>query len=209
MRVAVIGAGGRTGRDVVEQALARGAAVTAVARDPGKLVLDDRDLRLAQADIRDVDALSNALAGADAVVSALGTGKSRSATDVYSLGAANELKAMEVNGIVRIAVISAVPAGPRGEQPFVRRRVAIPLLERLFGFYDDMRRMESLLARSDADWVALRPPRLVAKPATGSYRVGTTPLPHGRVITFADLATALLDAIDRPELYGHAVYVAN
>ena len=66
--------------------------------------------------------------------------------------------AMDAHGIARLAVISAVPAGPRAGQPFLQRHVAIPVLQRLFGAtYDDMRRMEALLRGSDLDWICLRP----------------------------------------------------
>jgi putative NADH-flavin reductase len=118
---------------------------------------------------------------------------------------------MDAHGIKKLAVISAVPAGPRAEQPFVQRRIIIPVLQRIFGAtYADMRRMEALLRGSDLDWVCLRPPRLVGKKATGRYRLDASrPLPHARSITCADLATALLDSLTRPDLYRRAAYVAN
>jgi putative NADH-flavin reductase len=210
MRVAVIGAAGRTGRHVVEQALARGDEAIAVVRDPQKLGVQDPGLRVVASDVRDRTRVVEALRGADAVVSALGTGSSRAATDVYSVGVENELAAMRVNGIERLAVISAAPVGPRDEQAFLDRRIAMPLLERFFGaLYADMRRMESVLAASQLNWVALRPPRLVAKPAQGTYRLDTKPLAKARTLTYADLATALLDSLSRDDLVRRAAYVAN
>lgn len=144
-------------------------------------------------------------------MSALGIGASRQPTVVYSTGIANVLKAMGSQSISRLAVISAAPVGPRSEQPFLQRHVLMPVLDRVFGAtYDDMRRMEDRLRASAVDWVALRPPRLVDKPATGRYRVDATgPLPKGRRITYADLATALLDALDNPDLYRRTAYVTN
>jgi putative NADH-flavin reductase len=211
-RIAVIGATGRTGRHVVEQALARGHEVMAIARTPENVGVTHDGLALQSADVRDLDAMTGAIGGAEAVVSALGTGSSRAATDVYSLGVANEMAAMHSHGIRRLAVISASPAGPRAEQPLLERRLAMPLLERFFGgLYADMRRMEAVLAdaHDGLDWVALRPPRLVSKPATGDYRIDTRPLPRARTLTYGDLATALLDCIDRTDLHHSAAYVAN
>jgi putative NADH-flavin reductase len=71
MKIAVIGANGRTGRLVVEDALARGHQVVAVTRtdrvaDPG-----DDNLTGARADVHDADGLQRALVGADAVIVAL------------------------------------------------------------------------------------------------------------------------------------------
>jgi putative NADH-flavin reductase len=211
-RIAVIGAAGRTGQHVVAQALARGHEVVAIARTPQHVRVKHDALALRPADVRDLDAVTGAIEGTDAVISALGTNDSRTMTDVYSRGAANEAVAMHEHGIRRLAVISAAPAGPRAEQPLLERRVAMPLLERFFGgIYADMRRMEALLTETcdDLDWVALRPPRLVAKPATGDYRIDTRPLTKARTLTHGDLASALLDSINRPDLHHRAAYVAN
>lgn len=211
MRVAVVGATGRTGRQVVEQALTRGDHVTALARRPEAMRMQHENLAIAAADVLHPDHLVAALAGSEAVVSALGIGKSREATVIYSEGIKNVLRAMGDNGIGKVAVISAAPVGPRAEQPFLERRVLMPVLEHVFGpTYDDMRRMEALLRDSDVDWVSLRPPRLVNNPAIGRYRVASDgPLPRARSITFSDLATALLDSLDREELFRRAAFVAN
>jgi len=211
MKIAVVGATGRTGLQVTEQALARGDDVIALARHPGTLPRQGPGMVSAAVDVLDRAVLADTLAGAVAVVSALGIGASRQPTVVYSEGTANLLHAMDAHGIRKLAVISAVPAGPRTEQPFVQRRMIIPVLDRVFGAtYADMRRMEALLRGSDLDWVCLRPPRLVSKKATGRYRLDASrPLPRARSITCADLATALLDSLTRPDLYRRAAYVAN
>jgi putative NADH-flavin reductase len=211
MKIAVVGAAGRTGRQVVEQALARGDDVIALARHPEVLTQRGPGVAVAAADVLDRAAVSGALAGADAVVSALGIGASRQPTVVYSEGTANILSAMGAHGITKLAVISAVPAGPRAGLPFLQRRVLIPALELFFGVtYDDMRRMEALLRGSDLDWVCLRPPRLVSKEATGRYRLDASqPLPKAGSISHADLATALLDSLARPDLFRRIAYVAG
>ena len=211
MKIAVIGARGRTGRIVVKDALAREHQVVAVTRAGAALEEDDDDLVNARADVRDADALTRALVGADSVISALGVGTSRAATDLYSIGVRNTLRAMQSNGAAKLAVISAVPAGPWEEQPLLQRRIALPILQRFFGAsYDDMRRMETILQQTtDVDWISLRPPRLVDKASKGAYRIDTRPLAKARAITYGDLATALLDSLTRQDLYRHAAYVAN
>jgi uncharacterized protein YbjT (DUF2867 family) len=99
----------------------------------------------------------------------------------------------------RIAVMSASPVGGPSGHPTIERLVAVPLLQRVFGaVYDDMRRMEDVLASADLRWSALRPPRLVERRATGRHRLSPAPLPGGRTIARADLATALLHVLDAP-----------
>jgi putative NADH-flavin reductase len=211
MKIAVIGANGHTGRIVVRDALSSGHEVIAVARTHEPLETEEHNLTKARADVRDPDALTRALDGANAVVSALGVGTSRAPTDVYSTGVRNTLAAMRSSGATKLAVISAVPAAPWAEQPTLQRRIALPILQRMFGAtYDDMRRMEAILHdTTQLDWISLRPPRLVNKQPKGAYRIDTRPLAKTRAITYGDLARALLDSLTRPDLYRHAAYVAN
>lgn len=209
MRVAVIGSTGRTGSLVVTQALARHHDVTAVARSPQT---DARRPGLVSVagDVLDQGSITRALTGADAVVSAVGIGTSRNPTVVYSRGTTHILQAMQTLGIRRLTVVSAAPVGPRNQLP-VGQRLILPILDRVFGAtYDDMRRMETELEASDLDWVALRPPRLLNRPATGEYRIDAEqPVPKGNHITHADLAVALLECLDHDVLYQRAVWIAN
>jgi putative NADH-flavin reductase len=211
MKIAVIGANGRTGRIVVKDALARGHQVIAVARSEEGSEPQDHNLTNARADVHDLDTLTRALDGANAVISALGVGTSRARTDVYSTGVRNTLGAMKSTGAIKLAVISAVPAGPWAGLPTLQRRIALPLLQRIFGAtYNDMRRMEAILQETtDVDWISLRPPRLANKRPKGAYRIDTRPLAKARAITYGDLAGALLDSLTRKDLYQHASYVAN
>ena len=211
MQIAVIGAAGRTGRQVVGQALARGHAVVAVARSPDKLDVRGDRLTVAAADVRDADALATAVVGADAVVTTFGAATGRQPTDIYSVGITNVLAAMDRGGLRRLVVVSASPAGPRAEQPAALRLLVLPILDRVFaGAYADLRRMEAVLtARDDLDWTCLRPPRLLDRPARGAYRLDRKPLPRSGSLTYPDLATALLDCADQTDSRTGMLYVAN
>jgi uncharacterized protein YbjT (DUF2867 family) len=72
MNILVLGAAGKTGREVLAQSLAAGHTVTAFVRDPEKL--DRTDVAVAVGDARSVDDLGEALRGQDAVISTLGSG---------------------------------------------------------------------------------------------------------------------------------------
>jgi len=73
-----------------------------------------------------------------------------------------------------------------------------------------MKRMEAIVAASDRDWTIFRPPRLVDRPATGKYRTAIdAPLSGAWRITRADLAAAMLAAVNDPTLIRHVVTIAN
>ena len=210
MKIAVIGANGHTGRIVVRDALSSGHEVIAVARTHEPLETEEHNLTKARADVRDPDALTRALDGANAVVSALGVGTSRAPTDVYSTGVRNTLAAMRSSGATKLAVISAVPAALWAEQPTLQHRIALPILQRMFGAtYDDTRRMEAILHdTTQLDWISLRP----RASSTNNSKALTESIP-GRWQRRAPSPTATslepYSVRTRPDLYRHAAYVAN
>jgi putative NADH-flavin reductase len=216
MNIAVVGAAGRTGSAVVEQALDQGHEVVAVTRgkSPELVAASSRQAsmtpRTRSADILDRAAVTRALDGVEAVISTVGIGSSRAFTEVYSAGTRNLLSAMSTVGARRLLVVSAAPAGPRDQQPALERFMIMPMLDRFFGSsYEDMRRMESILQDSGLAWTALRPPRLLDRPARGSFRLNRGPLPRARSMTIPDLAAALLSCLDRPDTERQALFVAN
>src|ERR1700738_2217365 len=76
MNLLILGATGRTGRLVVEQALAAGHTVTALVRSPEKLTIRNSNLRVVAGRATDPEDVARALANADAVLSTLGGGGS-------------------------------------------------------------------------------------------------------------------------------------
>lgn len=71
MKIAVIGATGKTGQRVTTELLQRGHHVTAVVRNPSK-VQNHKNLSVVTNDLSDAKQIAAALKGADAVVSAYG-----------------------------------------------------------------------------------------------------------------------------------------
>jgi hypothetical protein len=73
MNLTVLGATGATGRELVAQALERGHTVTALARNPDKLEINDSDqLVRVRADVLNPAAIEAALTGSEIILSGLG-----------------------------------------------------------------------------------------------------------------------------------------
>ena len=72
MKLAILGATGRTGLEAVKQALADNHTVTAIVRNPTKITLAHDNLKVIEADIFDKEALAAQFVGQDAIVSCLG-----------------------------------------------------------------------------------------------------------------------------------------
>src|SRR5262249_27356551 len=106
MRIAIFGASGRTGRQLVEQAVAQGHEVTAIVRNPNGLPSDPQGaVRLVKADVMDPDAIAHALADADTVVSAL-SGPARAPSSVWSESTRSIVQAMRQASVRRYIAIT-------------------------------------------------------------------------------------------------------
>ena len=197
MRLAVFGANGPTGRQVVRQALAAGHQVTAVTRKPDEYPLSSSNLDVVAADVTDPEGVKRVLAtGARAVISTYGVPYTRDKVTVYSRGAATIVRAMIEHGVERLVCVTSSTLATEhapGESLF-GRRILHPLLRNILGrtLYDDMERMERIVRDSDLDWTIVRPGGLfdTAEP-TDDFEVAAQHLP-GRVTSRADLAATLL-----------------
>ena len=220
-KLTIVAATGGVGRQLLEQAVAAGHDVTAIARNPGKLT---RQVRTVTADLAAVNtpALEAAVAGADAVLSALGP-HSNADAGIAAPGTRSIVAAMQATGVQRIVVISAAPVGtvasPGNPHPpehdpgdgFVMRHLFSRVAKAMFGkVYDDLARMEDILRDSGLDWTIVRPPQLTDKSLTSAYRTAVDRnLRGGFSASRADVAQLMLRVLDQPETIHHVVGIAN
>lgn len=206
MKIAVVGASGRTGRELVHVAAAAGHEVVAVVRDPARLTASPGEVRVA--DASDVAALTSAFDGVDAVASCLGPVPGESA-HVLRDGITSVLAAMDGAGVRRLVAISASGWLVDGDDP-LSRYVAKPILKRALAEANaDLEAMEQVIRVSAVDWTIMRPPRLQDRPGTGRYKSRR----DGNVrwawtIARPDLALAMLDALTDRTAVGQAISVA-
>ena len=208
MKIAVLGATGGTGLEIVRQAVERGHTVTALVRSPEKLRAFGDSIAVMKGDLLDSDQLEPALQGQDAVVSGFGPRVPISKADAHLLQtfAGSLTSAMRRAGIRRVVVESVA---------FLFKDSIIPpayALGRLF-FRDliaDSSEMERVIAASGLDWTIVRPPKLTDKPRTGKYRVREGHLPpFGFSISRADVADFILKAAENHAATGKVVGVCN
>src|SRR3989440_3729219 len=222
MKLTIFAATGGIGRQLLDQAVAAGHDVTAVARNPENLPATPARVVTADLAAAGAASLKSAVEGADAVLSALGA-RTKTDTGVAARGTRAITEAMRASGVRRVIVVSAAPIGtvpspgrphPPRHDPgdgFVIRYLANPIVKRaLREHYADLARMEDVLRDSDLDWTIVRPPRLTGKPVTGRYRTAYGQnLRRGVFVSRADVAHYMLSALDRPETFRQTVGVAN
>jgi putative NADH-flavin reductase len=185
----LLGATGRTGRLVLDQALARGHAVTAIIRR-AEIRAEGR-LRTVGGDPLSADVLAPLLAGQDAVISCLGQ-RSRQDRRLLHDAAAATLEAMARTGAQRLLVVSQGLLFPD-------RNPVLGLLRLMLARYlADSGAMERLVCASSVDWTIVRPPRLRERGAPRGYRVQAGARPIGAwSMQRVDLAAFLIDEAER------------
>lgn len=211
MKLTIFGATGATGTCLTEQALAAGHDVTAVVRDPARLTVPAHPLlQVVTASVIDPDSIGPAVAGSDAVVTAIGP-RGTGPTTVIQDSASAIIAAMEKAGSRRLLILSGSIVADEGDSPYLRYLLK-PLARRTFLRHvcADMRAGESQVRHSDLDWTIVRPPRLISEPATGQVRTAIdSNLPHGFSVSRADLAACLLALADDPASVRKHIGVAS
>lgn len=210
MRLTIFGATGGTGAQLVRLALAAGHDVTAVARNPSQVGVQDDRLRVLRGDVLDPASVEAAIREQNVVISCIGGTSDQHPVTLYSAGTDNLLSAMRVAGVRRLECISANPLDVGNGDVLLDRLVLKPIVRVIFKeSYADLARMEAKVRASDVDWTIMRPPRLINRSATGDYRIAfDRNLPRGRFIGRADLAAAMLQMLDNPQSIRASVTVA-
>ena len=195
-RVAVLGASGGVGRPIVERALESGYEVVCQTRNADKLADLAGRVRVVVFEPRDAGKLGQFVAGADAVIFALGVDAS-GATTLFSEVTEGLIAAMRQQRVKRLIAITGVGAGEtRGHGGFLYDRIIFPLFTRQR--YADKDRQEALIAASDLDWTIVRPAPFAKAGVAGAIEVHTriardTVL---RRVTRAEVAAFVVEQID-------------
>jgi putative NADH-flavin reductase len=172
MKIVVFGASRGVGLNVVEQALQAGHTVTAFVRTPSTFTVQHSNLIVFQGDSMDASAVERAIAGQDAVISALGPTRPP-VPGMMETSAKNIVAAMKKYGVKRL--ISTTGAGIR--QPEDKPKLADHLIGALLNLLAKDVVLDSVvnvkvIQSSNLDWTVVRYPRLRDGAHTGKYRVG-------------------------------------
>ena len=205
MRFFVLGATGKTGTQLVELALQQGHTVTAFVRSPQKLA-QRPGLTVIQGSPSDVPAMARAMAGHDAVFSALAPSMGETLTSpskrTWTMAghASNIVQAMKQANVTRVLAFSSAGLFP-GQSLFVRL-LSYPARHHM----TDLKAMEATYQASDLEWTLVRPTWMGAGDSE-AYRVAPGALPDGsKAMHYRGLAKFMVEAASqgshRHELMG-------
>ena len=192
-KIAIIGATGRAGGQLLEEALRRGHSVVAIARDPSRLQ-GREGVTVKALDVKDSAALQTALGGVDAVLSAAHFATIEPHAIIEPVKRAGVGRLLVVGGAGSLLLPSGQRVIDSPDFPEAYKAEATA----------GVRFLQALQQEQNLDWTFLSPSaEFVEGERSGHYTLGKDHLligADGRSwISFADYAIAMLDELEKPQ----------
>lgn len=170
MKLLVLGGTGPTGRQVLDHALRCGDRVAVLARRPEALGPVAERVTVVKGDATAASDVARAMGGQDAVLSALGRGRSVRAHGLFTRAAGTVIEAARRTGVSRLVWMSSFGVGHTYASAHPAQKLAYSTVLR--DIYADKKRSEERIRSSDLAWTLVYPTTLTNGPARGAYRVG-------------------------------------
>ncbi len=208
MKITVFGATGKTGKEVVKQALELGYEVKAFVRNPEKMDIANEKLTLVKGDVTNSENVDQAVEGSDGVVVALGASPDMQADVVMEKGTQNIMNAMKKHNVKRIIVQSsyAMSGSPEGIAFMKKMGMGEEQIAMMKPVLDDKSKQGDAVVNSGLEYTIVRPLMLNDEGKTGEYRVGENlDVKVGDAISRADVADFMLKDLTENKFAGKTV----
>ncbi|MEB0207581.1 NAD(P)-dependent oxidoreductase [Pseudomonas sp. CCC3.1] len=192
--IAIIGATGRAGSQLLKEALRRGHRVTAIARHATSKISPHKDVVIKDVDVNDAQALQAAVAGSDVVLSA---------AHFSTLEPEAIIEPVKKAGVKRLLFVGGAGSLLLPDDTKVIESEDFPEAYKLEATAGG-KYLDTLRKEKDLDWTFISPSaEFVEGERTGTFRLGKDHLlvsAEGKSwITFADFAIAMLDEVEAPK----------
>ena len=209
MKIAVIGASGKAGSQIVREALLRRHEVTAIVRDASRL--ENRSLLIVEKNLFDLT--TDDLRPFDAVIDAFGTAFDPESAKAHPKAMAHLIEIMTPIPRTRLLVVGG--AGSLLKSRASGRRVLEDIPEQWRAVPENMAVAFELLQASRVNWTCFSPAFTFDPegPRTGKYVLGDNELTYNSegesYLSYADFAVAMLDETEDGRFRGKRFTAAS
>ncbi len=209
--VAMLGATGMVGGYLIQEALAQGYDIKALARTPQKLHALKDKITIVEGDARDLSAINAVLEGSDVVISALGPVKAdgSASKSISTVATGHIIQLMPEHNIKRYIVVSGAAVDISGDERNLTGWLVQKLaLLALNDVVKDKQAEYQLLADSGLQWTLVRCPLIRDKPFK-HYPNASLATPSSFTLRAGELAHFVIEQIDSEEFIEKAPFLES
>lgn len=215
MKILLLGATGRTGKFIIEEAIRRGHKISAIARSLEKL--KNYQIDIIQGTPYDFETVEKAISGCEAVINTLNISRKSdnpwaglaSPTDLISKSATNCISAMKKVGIKRFIALSTIGAGSSWKTTPALLKFIVSISNLKYAFRDHSKQ-EEILQNSSIDYTICRAPMLSMEINTkGAFAVKEGENPPKMMLSRNSAAEFFIKIIENKEHIGEIINISN
>lgn len=204
MKIALFGASGNTGVQVLNQALEKGYEINAFVRDANKISVKNSKLNIFVGDVTDYGTFGDVFTNVDAVVVTLG--------GVVANGIKNIIDGMNNHAVKKIVLMSSYPMSGSEEGLNYLKSAGMDevKINQMMSMINDKKEQEKMITTSGLDWVIVRPTFLNDDQKTGDYKVmENAEFTVKDVISRADVADFILKTLSTSEWSNKVISISS
>ena len=215
MKILLLGATGRTGKFVIEEAIRQNHRIVAIARDPDKL--KNYEIEIVKGTPYDYETVEKAMTNCDAVINTLNVSRKSdnpwaplaAPKDMISKSASNAIKAMEGKGIKRFVALSTIGAGRSWKTSPAVLKFVVSISNLKHAFHDHGKQ-EELLEKSSLDYTICRAPMLSADSnSSGAIATREGEPPKSPKLSRNSAAEFFINIIENKEFLRQTISLSN
>ncbi|MBY7120557.1 SDR family oxidoreductase [Bacillus sp. 16GRE42] len=206
-KIAILGANGKAGKFLVNEALEKGYQVKILTRNSNNMTITNENLETIIGDARDFSSIRELLQGCQAVINAVGQPKNESY--IFSTVTKHILEAMKEFEIKRYILISGGSLDVTEDQKGIVNKIGATLFKAFLSkmMQDKYKELQTIQG-SDVDWTMVRLPFVMEGKSIGNIKESLVDMP-GIKIQNSDIAPFVIKQINSERYVGKCPFISN
>ncbi|ACJ79505.1 SDR family oxidoreductase [Bacillus paranthracis] len=206
-KIAILGANGKAGKILVNEALEKGYQVKILTRNSTNTEKINENIETIIGDARNFSTIQDLLQGCSAVINAVGQPKNESY--IFSTVTKHILEAMKESKIKRYIVISGGSLNVTGDQKGIVNKIGATLFKLFLPkMMQDKYKELQIIQNSEVDWTIVRLPFVIEGNGIGSIKESLVDMP-GIKIQNGDIAPFVIKQINSDRYVGKCPFISN
>lgn len=206
-KIAILGANGKSGKFLVNEALEKGYQVQILTRNSNNMTITNENLETIIGDARDFSSIRELLKGCRAVINAVGQPKNESY--IFSTVTKHILEVMKEFETKRYILISGGSLDVTGDQKGIVNKIGAILFKAFLSkmMQDKYKELQTIQG-SDVDWTIVRLPFVMEGKSIGNIKESLVDMP-GIKIQNSDIAPFVIKQINSEGYVGKCPFISN